>query len=845
MSSADEITTALADAPVALAVADLEGRLLFRSRRFNAAFGEAPKTLTGLAAGPDRAALAASIARLAGGAGAEITFEARASGRTWAVTVSLSRGPDGAPSRLTAAAIDQPAAGPSAGVDVPGPRRRDVIAANDAASVAVARALSSREEMLSLIFNHTSELLSLIGRGPEGEWRVLAINDAYLRALGGYGAPNAREQIVGRPLADVMRDVLGYPPDLVAPSLARYDEARRTRLPASFEQITTLPTERVYSEATIIPIPDAHGEVRHILWSGRDLTRRRQAELALAASEQQFRQLAENIREVFWIIEPGSRRALYVSPAYAEVWGRPTEPLADLSGDRVEGIHPDDRDAIDRMLAANERGTTAIAEYRVVRSDGSVRHVRDQGAPVLDERGRVTRVVGIAVDVTEEKIAAEDLRRSEERFHRMLQAGWDVIALSLDDGRFSFVGGNTAGIYGCTHAELAALDVISIVHPDDRARHAEFRRALLAAPGSRQRLEFRVRRKDGQYTWIEVAAVNLLHDPVVRGVLSNSRDVSARKRTEEDLSRLNAELEQRVAERTAELSLANAALERASRAKDEFLAAMSHELRTPLNAVLGLSEALDEGVYGPLDDKQHRALRRIDESGRHLLSLISDILDLSKIEAGRMPLALADVAVDDVCRASIRMVQEAAHRKSQRVALAVDVGFATLRADERRLTQILVNLLSNAVKFTPDGGALGLRVNVDEANDAVRFSVWDTGIGIGIEEQARLFQPFVQLDSSLARRHVGAGLGLSLVRKLVDLHGGSVALESAAGQGARFTVTLPRDASAALRRSRAGPRARGGAAPGAARRRRRGQRGHLLRLPGGARLRGHGGAQRP
>ena len=233
-------------------------------------------------------------------------------------------------------------------------------------------------------------------------------------------------------------------------------------------------------------------------------------------------------------------------------------------------------------------------------------------------------------------------------------------------------------------------------------------------------------------------------------------------------------------------------MERAGRAKDEFLAGMSHELRTPLNAVLGLSEALRDGVYGPLEDRQRRALDRIEDSGAHLLSLISDILDLSKIEAGGAALDLHEIGVDDVCRASIAMVQGLAHKKQQRVAVEIEDGFVTLRADERRLRQILVNLLSNAVKFTPERGSLGLRVTLASDARTIVFTVWDTGIGIAEADQARLFQPFVQLDSSLSRQHAGTGLGLALVGRLVSLHGGEVTVDSAPDRGSRFTVVLPR-----------------------------------------------------
>ncbi len=269
------------------------------------------------------------------------------------------------------------------------------------------------------------------------------------------------------------------------------------------------------------------------------------------------------------------------------------------------------------------------------------------------------------------------------------------------------------------------------------------------------------------------------------------QEINERKRVETALEAERALLARRVAERTADLSAANAELERAARLKDEFLASMSHELRTPLNAILGMSEALQEQVYGPMNENQLGSLRSIEESGRHLLALINDILDVSKIEAGKLELEIVPVQVESVCQASLRLIRQDAQRKRLRVHSSFDSGITTLRADERRLKQMLVNLLSNAVKFTPEGGEVGLEVVGDRANEVMQFTVWDTGIGIAQEDLGRLFRPFVQLDSSLSRQYSGTGLGLSLVYRMAELHGGGVAVESQAGNGSRFTLSLP------------------------------------------------------
>lgn len=298
-------------------------------------------------------------------------------------------------------------------------------------------------------------------------------------------------------------------------------------------------------------------------------------------------------------------------------------------------------------------------------------------------------------------------------------------------------------------------------------------------------MEYRMLARDGHVVWFHDHMV-LIRDQRGQPLYWQGlkMDVTKRKEAEEEILQLNAELEYRVAERTREL-------ERALRAKDEFLASMSHELRTPLNSILGLSESLAENVAGPLNEKQERYVSTIIESGHHLLSLINDILDLAKIEAGQIVLNIEEVNVERVCQASLRMISEMAHKKHQEVSLQIDADMDVVWGDERRLKQILVNLLSNAVKFTPENGKLGIQVRADREEKRVIFTVWDNGIGIHERDLQRLFRPFVQLDSILARGGTGTGLGLALVTQMVRLHGGSISVDSEPGEGSRFNIVLP------------------------------------------------------
>ncbi|MEO0055003.1 MAG: hypothetical protein RLZZ50_950 [Verrucomicrobiota bacterium] len=241
--------------------------------------------------------------------------------------------------------------------------------------------------------------------------------------------------------------------------------------------------------------------------------------------------------------------------------------------------------------------------------------------------------------------------------------------------------------------------------------------------------------------------------------------------------------------RGEELLRANAELARASHHKNAFLASMSHELRTPLNSILGLSESLLERIAGPLTDRQERYLGLVTNSGRHLLALINDILDLAKIEAGEQTLECSAFSIAELCHDALQLVEPVARRHNQRLESELPDDRVRIHADSRRMKQILINLLGNAAKFTSEGGSLGLRVTL--AADGVKFAVWDRGIGIAADDLPRLFMPFQQLDSRLSRDYAGTGLGLSLVKQLAQLHDGRVEVESVLGEGSTFTVVLP------------------------------------------------------
>ena len=474
----------------------------------------------------------------------------------------------------------------------------------------------------------------------------------------------------------------------------------------------------------------------------------------------------------------------YVSSQIQTLLGyTPEEWLADPEFWQTR-LHAEDRAAVMKKVEDCDRSQQAFdMEYRMIARDGHVVWFHDQTVLVRDERGQPLYWQGLKIDITKRKQAELQARQSEERFSKAFRASPIGISISrLSDGMFTDINDGFVHIFGYNREEVigkTALDLKLYGNGSERTELVQ----LLRENGQIRNYEKTTRTKSGEAIQV-LFSTELIELDGETYALATILDITERKRAEEEILKLNAELEQRVQERTREL-------ERALRAKDEFLASMSHELRTPLNAILGLSESLTEYIAGPLNEKQLKYVTTISESGQHLLSLINDILDLAKIESGQIVLNINEVDLNKVCQSSLRMVNELAHKKRQEVTLEIDEDIGVIWADERRLKQILVNLLSNAVKFTPEEGKIGLEVRGDRDERKVIFTVWDTGIGIHENDLTRLFKPFVQLDSGLAREVTGTGLGLALVAQMTRLHGGSVTVDSHLGQGSRFTVALP------------------------------------------------------
>jgi PAS domain S-box-containing protein len=392
----------------------------------------------------------------------------------------------------------------------------------------------------------------------------------------------------------------------------------------------------------------------------------------------------------------------------------------------------------------------------------------------------------------ERDLAAATLRGSEERFRTIFEQAAVGFAQIAPSGQFLRLNERFCDILGYSQEELYQMKFPEIIHPDFVQPGLTEIDKILNGESNQYITDKQYIRKDGSCVWAHLT-VSALHDEKGQVVFFTAviEDISQRKLFETALDEERSSLAQRVDERTAELKMANAELARAARLKDEFLASMSHELRTPLTSILGLTEALLKQIYGELNEKQLRSLRYLDESAHHLLSLINDILDLSKIEAGKFELEPEPVSLESICQSSLQFVKQDAHKKRIMVSHVFDEKIGLIMADSRRLKQIMVNLLGNAVKFTPEGGRVGLEVLGDQDTEQLSISIWDTGIGIDEKDFPALFQPFVQLDGRLNRNYAGTGLGLSLVQRLVNLHEGTITVKSKPGQGSRFTITIP------------------------------------------------------
>ncbi len=535
-----------------------------------------------------------------------------------------------------------------------------------------------------------------------------------------------------------------------------------------------------------------------ILLAMEDITTRRQAEEALLKTgalqsaifnSANFSSIATDARGVIQIFNVGAERMLGYSAA--EVMNRitpadisdPQEVIARAEALSIE-LETPIKPGFEALVFKASRGIEDIYELTYIRKDGSRFPAVVSVTALRDEQNTIIGYLLIGTDNTarkqveaEQRQLSQSLRDHQFYTRSLFESNIDAIMTTDPSGIITDVNKQMEVLTGCTRDELIGAPFKNYFTDPDRAVMS-IRLALSEKKITNYELTARAR--DGKETVVSFNATTFYdRDRKLQGVFAAARDITERKSLDRVLQEKNVELEG-----------ARAVAEKTNLAKSDFLSNMSHELRTPLNSVIGFSEVLQDQLFGPINSKQQEYLQNILTSGKHLLSLINDILDLSKVESGKMELELIDFSLRESLDASLMMLREKALKNgiALKMELAPEVD-VRIQADQRKLKQIMFNLLSNAVKFTPAGGT----VDVEAVRDGgfIQITVADTGLGIKKEDIPKLFQTFTQLESVYTKEYEGTGLGLALTRRLVELHGGRIWVKSLFGMGSRFSFTIP------------------------------------------------------
>ncbi len=497
---------------------------------------------------------------------------------------------------------------------------------------------------------------------------------------------------------------------------------------------------------------------------------RKHTESRLISNEEDYRHLINSIDTLIWKTDIDAEWNFInsnISAPADKILGLPETAIGTDWSKFFAAIHPEDKNSIYSIIktATLISGVTKNVDYRMVDGHGSIYWMNSTGTACLLENGNI-QLFGTTRNITGQKIAEEELSRSEKKYRSLIEQSNDAIFINRVDGQILDVNSRACEMMGYTLEQLRNMSVIDLMAPAERNDGAEVLgnfRQTRSVHGETKYITSK-----GNIIDVEInASVLEGYKDIAQAVV---RDITERKRMEEVMLRAKIEAES------------------ANRIKSEFLASMSHELRTPLNSIIGFSDMLSEGYAGSLTDKQQKYSHYISTSGKYLLTLINNILDIAKIESGKMELELEQFKIEDVFGDAEKLIGHLARKKNIKLRLHKSEDIE-LVADKVKIKQIIYNLLSNAIKFTPDNGEVTLLATV--AIDKVKISVKDTGIGISGEDFDKLFMPFKQLDSQLSRQYSGSGLGLSIVKKLVELHGGNIRVESEVGRGSTFTFTIP------------------------------------------------------
>jgi len=491
------------------------------------------------------------------------------------------------------------------------------------------------------------------------------------------------------------------------------------------------------------------------------------------------------------------------------MWNRGAEQIFGWRAEEVLGrelptLTPSEHEEYRRLPESQFPGATlAAVAVRRQRKDGSAVDASLWTAPLRDAHGSIKGNVAILADITATHAAEREYReladreekaraqiRAERRFRELLEAAPDAILEVDAAGRIVLVNAAAEKLSGYSRAELLGQPMEILTPEELRERHAGHRTAYWAHPAVRSMgsgLDLHLRCKDGGRVPVEISLSPVNYEGEMR-VTAIIRDITERQRAERKMHQMQDEFTAELTEANHQLEMRNREVERANRLKTEFVASMSHELRTPLHTIIGFAELLAEELEGPLNEKQKRFAAYIHKDSLHLLELINDILDLSRIEAGRLDLRLNAFDMLEAVEEVMATIRPQAVAKSLELDAAVPARIA-LHADRLRFKEVLYNLLSNAVKFTHEGGRILVEAAIQDG--VAEISVSDTGVGIPAAEQAPVFDKFYQAGSTTRGIKEGTGLGLAIAKQLVEAHGGRIWLRSEPDKGSRFAFTMP------------------------------------------------------
>jgi PAS domain S-box-containing protein len=519
----------------------------------------------------------------------------------------------------------------------------------------------------------------------------------------------------------------------------------------------------------------------YLIGMGMDISERKRTEEALRGSEARYRAVVENQTEFIVRWKPDGTRT-FVNEAYCNYFGLTPEQA--LSASFMPLVADADQNAVEAKIARLRAGSdrSEMDTHRVTRPDGSIGWQEWVDHAIYDETGKIVEFQSVGRDVTERKRTEEALATSEKELRALFAAMNDVVFVIDCDGTYRKIAPTNPSLLYKPRQELLGKTLRDIF-PAERAETFIHTVCQVIETGQTAHIEYQLA-IDDQHIWFE-ASISPMDSETT---LWMARDITDRKQAEERLQRMNEELEQRVALRTEELASAMLKAQESDQIKSAFLATMSHELRTPLNSIIGFTGVLLQGLAGPLNDEQAKQLNMTRNSARHLLALINDILDISKIEAGQLEIVRRPFAMREAIESILRVVYPFLQKKNLQLTTSIMGNVGRINQDRRRVEQVLINLVNNAIKFTEQGT---VEIECKIKDRWLEISVRDSGIGIKPEDLQQLFKPFQQIDTGLARSHEGTGLGLAICKHLITAMGGEITVESQWGAGSTFKFILP------------------------------------------------------